>query len=197
LLDATVEEAVEFLGEFPESRPARRAKESLALLEEVGLGYLKLGQPINTLSGGESQRLKLVRHLAESVARTNGTSIETRYGANVVNEESRENRSTLFLFDEPTTGLHFDDVRVLLKVFQRLVDAGHSVLVIEHNLDVIKSADWIIDLGPDAGDQGGEVVAEGTPEQIATCNTSFTGQALRGLVGEIRTARFHSHSEKE
>jgi excinuclease ABC subunit A len=188
LLEATVEEAVDFLGEFPESQPARRAKESLALLEEVGLGYLKLGQPINTLSGGESQRLKLVRHLAESVARTNnvtngGAEIsETRYGANVVKEESASKRSTLFLFDEPTTGLHFDDVRVLLKVFQRLVDAGHSVLVIEHNLDVIKSADWIIDLGPDAGDQGGEVVAEGTPEQIAVCDKSFTGQALRSVL---------------
>jgi excinuclease ABC subunit A len=188
LLDSTVEEAVQFLGEFPESRPARRAKESLALLEEVGLGYLKLGQPINTLSGGESQRLKLVRHLAESVAKTNGAANTAaqisgaRYGANVVQEEGRGQRSTLFLFDEPTTGLHFDDVRVLLKVFQRLVDAGHSVLVIEHNLDVIKSADWIIDLGPDAGDRGGEVVAEGTPEQIAACEKSFTGQALRGVL---------------
>ena len=164
LLDATVEEAVEFLGEFPDSKPARRAAENLRLLEEVGLGYLKLGQPINTLSGGESQRLKLVRHLAESVARTeraaNGADkISARYGANVVQEESQAKRSTLFLFDEPTTGLHFDDVRVLLKVFQRLVDAGHSVLVIEHNLDVIKSADWIIDLGPDAGDEGGEIHA--------------------------------------
>jgi excinuclease ABC subunit A len=182
LLDATVEEAVEFLGEFPESRPARRAKESLALLEEVGLGYLKLGQPINTLSGGESQRLKLVRHLAESVARMNGAPTKTRYGANVVNEQNDGNRSTLFLFDEPTTGLHFDDVRVLLKVFQRLVDAGHSVIVIEHNLDVIKSADWIIDLGPDAGDEGGQIVAEGTPGQIAACERSFTGQALRGVL---------------
>jgi excinuclease ABC subunit A len=183
LLDATVEEAVEFLAEFPESRPARRARESLALLEEVGLGYLKLGQPINTLSGGESQRLKLVRHLAESVARTTDTTNgdaenSVRYGAKVVNKPGSKG-STLFLFDEPTTGLHFDDVRVLLKVFQRLVDAGHSVLVIEHNLDVIKSADWIIDLGPDAGDQGGQVVAEGTPEQIAACDKSFTGQALR------------------
>ena len=203
LLDATVEEAVEFLGEFPESRPARRAKESLALLEEVGLGYLRLGQPINTLSGGESQRLKLVRHVAESVARTNGAANTraqisgARYGANVVKEESGAKRSTLFLFDEPTTGLHFDDVRVLLKVFQRLVDGGHSVLVIEHNLDVIKSADWIIDLGPDAGDQGGEIVAEGTPEQIAACEKSFTGQALRGLIGEMKTARLQSTVEKE
>jgi excinuclease ABC subunit A len=194
LLDATVEEAVEFLAEFPESRPAKRAMESLALLAEVGLGYLKLGQPINTLSGGESQRLKLVSHLAESVARTNGAPTETRYGANVVNEESRENRSTLFLFDEPTTGLHFDDVRVLLKVFQRLVDAGHSVLVIEHNLDVIKSADWIIDLGPDAGDEGGEVVAEGAPEEVAACEKSFTGKSLRDV---LRPAEKTTESRKE
>jgi excinuclease ABC subunit A len=185
LLDATVEEAVKFLGEFPDSKPARRARESLALLEEVGLGYLRLGQPINTLSGGESQRLKLVRHLAESVARTIGEKdaeiSAVKYGADVMKEEKR--KSTLFLFDEPTTGLHFDDVRVLLKVFQRLVDAGHSVLVIEHNLDVIQSADWIIDLGPDAGDEGGQIVAEGTPEQIAACERSHTGKALRGFTG--------------
>jgi excinuclease ABC subunit A len=115
---------------------------------------------------------------------TNGgaESAGTKYGANVVKEEIDSKRATLFLFDEPTTGLHFDDVRVLLKVFQRLVDAGHSVLVIEHNLDVIKSADWIVDLGPDAGDEGGEIVAEGTPEQIAACEKSFTGHALRGVL---------------
>src|SRR5437764_8754166 len=145
-------------------------------------------QPINKLSGGESQRLKLVRHLAESVARGDGTangdedSAAVRYGAKVVKEENESKRSTLFLFDEPTTGLHFDDVRVLLKVFQRLVDAGHSVIVIEHNLDVIKSADWIIDLGPDAGDEGGQIVAEGTPEEIAKCEASHTGQALHGVL---------------
>jgi excinuclease ABC subunit A len=138
------------------------------LLEEVGLGYLRLGQPINTLSGGESQRLKLVRHLAEAALSGPQSSAP---GV----------RLTLFLFDEPTTGLHFDDVRVLLKVFQRLVDAGHSVLIIEHNLDVIKSADWVIDLGPDAGDQGGRIVAEGTPEQIAECAASHTGQALKKI----------------
>jgi excinuclease ABC subunit A len=137
----------------------------LKLLGEVGLGYLQLGQPINTLSGGESQRLKLVRELSEAMPES-----QTKPG------------STLFLFDEPTTGLHFDDVRVLLKVFQRLVTAGHSVLVIEHNLDVIKSADWIIDLGPEAGDQGGQLVAEGTPEDIAACKVSHTGQALREVL---------------
>ena len=168
---------------FPESRPAERAVESLRLLEEVGLGYLKLGQPINTLSGGESQRLKLVRHLAEAIVGADpgspapNSALLTPHSA--LNQRLLTPAPTLFLFDEPTTGLHFDDVRVLLKVFQRLVDAGHSVVVIEHNLEVIKSADWIIDLGPDAGDQGGRVVAAGTPEEIAACPESHTGRALR------------------
>jgi excinuclease ABC subunit A len=141
--------------------------QALTLLQETGLGYLRLGQPINTLSGGEAQRLKLASHLAEFAR--------------------RENQPTLFVFDEPTTGLHFEDVRILLKVFQRLVDAGHSVLVIEHNLDVIKSADWVIDLGPEAGDRGGEIVAQGTPAQIAACAASHTGRALRELkLDELR-----------
>jgi excinuclease ABC subunit A len=183
MLESTVEEAAEFLAGFSESRPATRALVGLRLLQEVGLGYLKLGQPINTLSGGESQRLKLVRHLAASDVGTVpttpevfGTSRITEYG--IRNTEHATSRSTLFLFDEPTTGLHFDDVRVVLKVFQRLVDAGHSVLVIEHNLDVIKTADWIVDLGPDGGEYGGRVVATGTPEQISRVKKSHTGQAL-------------------
>jgi excinuclease ABC subunit A len=150
---------------FTDAKAAQRAAESLKLLQQVGLGYLRLGQPINTLSGGESQRLKLVRHLAE-----------------FTQAAVADAKPTLFLFDEPTTGLHFDDVRVLLEVFQRLVDNGHSVVIIEHNLDVIKSADWVIDLGPDAGDEGGEVVACGTPEQIAQSKVSHTGEALRELV---------------
>jgi excinuclease ABC subunit A len=169
LLDATVDEAVDFLAAFTDSKPAERAATSLKLLQQVGLGYLRLGQPINTLSGGESQRLKLVRHLAE-----------------FAQASAADAKPTLFLFDEPTTGLHFDDVRILLQVFQRLVDAGHSVLIIEHNLDVIKSADWIIDLGPDAGDQGGQVVACGTPEQIAKSPRSHTGSALRELLSPPR-----------
>jgi excinuclease ABC subunit A len=162
LLDATVDDAIGFLEGLPASKPATRARKSLLLLQEIGLGYLRLGQPINTLSGGESQRLKLVRHLADF-----STSV------------SQSEKPTLFLFDEPTTGLHFEDVRILVGVFQRIVDAGHSVLVIEHNLDVIRSADWVIDLGPDAGDEGGKVVAEGTPEQIMSVATSRTGEALR------------------
>ena len=152
----------------------------------MGLGYLKLGQPINTLSGGESQRLKLVRHLAEVVVATDAgrrsSKPEIREPKSEGNQSLVTSAATLFLFDEPTTGLHFDDVRVLLKVFQRLVDAGHSVIVIEHNLDVMKSADWIIDLGPDAGDRGGQIVASGTPEQIAACSESHTGNALRTVL---------------
>jgi excinuclease ABC subunit A len=174
LLDATVDEAVQFLEAFPKSRPARRATDRLKLLQETGLGYLKLGQPINTLSGGESQRLKLVKHLAASDAVAENTAAQDGQ-----DEPDSQFVPTLFLFDEPTTGLHFDDVRVLLKVFHRLVDAGHSVVVIEHNLDVVQSADWIIDLGPEAGDLGGRLVAQGTPEQIAQCEDSHTGQALR------------------
>jgi excinuclease ABC subunit A len=172
LLDSTVEEAVDFLEGFPQSRPAARAAINLRLLQETGLGYLKLGQPINTLSGGESQRLKLVKHLAQSLGAEQGQNLGPARAAS----------RFLFLFDEPTTGLHFDDVRVLLKVFQRLVDAGHSVVVIEHNLDVIKSCDWVIDLGPEAGDLGGQLVAEGTPEQVANCERSHTGQALKQVL---------------
>jgi excinuclease ABC subunit A len=207
LLEATVDEAIEFLNAFFESTPARRAALSLKLLQEVGLGYLRLGQPINTLSGGESQRLKLVRHLAEA------TQADDPAGGQVRKWESEKPEShsptfppahspqpseadsdaslgrALFLFDEPTTGLHFDDVRVLLRVFQRLVDAGHSVVVIEHNLDVIKCADWVIDLGPEAGDAGGQIVAQGTPEQVAACAQSHTGTALKraGLLDALPT----------
>jgi excinuclease ABC subunit A len=169
----------------------------LKLLEEVGLGYLRLGQPINTLSGGESQRLKLVRHLAEAIVAADGSRRASKPEIREPKSESSQSllspTPTLFLFDEPTTGLHFDDVRVLLKVFQRLVDAGHSVLVIEHNLEVMKSADWIIDLGPDAGDRGGQVVAAGTPEEVAACHDSHTGRALRTVLssraGAVRQDR--------
>ncbi|MHB1305608.1 MAG: excinuclease ABC subunit UvrA [Limisphaerales bacterium] len=168
LLEASVDAALNWLGGFLGSRPARRAAAKLGLLQEVGLGYLALGQPINTLSGGESQRLKLAAHLAEATA-----------AAPASVGQSQRTGSTLFLFDEPTTGLHFDDIRVLLQVFQRLVEAGHSVIVIEHNLEVIRSADWVIDLGPDAGEAGGQVVAQGTPEDIAACETSHTGRAMR------------------
>src|SRR5207253_11445787 len=154
-------EAIQFFAQIGEEKTLSNR---LDVLDEVGLGYLRLGQPLNTLSGGESQRLKLVGHLAEiHKAFPNGGSAA----------------GNLFIFDEPTTGLHFDDVAVLLQLFQRLVDQGHSILVIEHNLEVIKCADWIVDLGPEAGDQGGEVVAVGTPEQVADAEKSHTGKFLR------------------
>lgn len=161
LLEATVDDSIEFISNCAEAKRGRFAVEALRTLQEVGLGYLRLGQPINTLSGGESQRLKLVRHLAES--------------ARGVKQE----KPTLFIFDEPTTGLHFQDVEILLRALQRLVVAGHSVMVVEHNLDVIRAADWVIDLGPDAGDQGGRLVAQGPPPAIAAAPESVTGQFLR------------------
>jgi excinuclease ABC subunit A len=165
LLEAPIDDAVAFLRAFPKSKPARRAADSLQLLVDVGLGYLRCGQPINTLSGGESQRLKLVSHLAS--------------WASTGTKSTAAGKPTLFLFDEPTTGLHFEDIRVLMLVFQRMVDQGHSVVVVEHNLDVIRQADWVIDLGPDAGDQGGQLVVAGTPETVAAHPTSHTGHHLR------------------
>jgi excinuclease ABC subunit A len=131
----------------------------LRLLEEVGLDYLHLGQPSPTLSGGEAQRIKLAREFAR-----------------------RATGRTLYILDEPTTGLHFDDVRKLIDVLLRLVDAGNSVIVIEHNLDVIKTADWVIDLGPEGGPDGGRVIAQGTPEQVAGQAASHTGRYLSPLL---------------
>ena len=158
VLKLTVGEAIQFFVRIGDER-GTQISSGLKVLEEVGLGYLRLGQPLNTLSGGESQRLKLVRHLSDASETGN-----------------------LFIFDEPTTGLHFDDVAMLLRLFQGLVDRGHSIVVIEHNLEVIKCADWIVDLGPEAGDAGGEVVAVGTPKQIAKTENSHTGQFLRRVL---------------
>ena len=159
VLELTVSEAIKFFSEIGEAEKLARP---LEVLEEVGLGYLRLGQPLNTLSGGESQRLKLVRHLTDQGPQ-NGSAPN----------------ANLFIFDEPTTGLHFDDVALLVRLFQRLVNAGNSIVVIEHNLEVIKCADWIIDLGPEAGEEGGEVVAAGTPEAVAKISASHTGRYLR------------------
>ncbi|HUZ02272.1 MAG TPA: excinuclease ABC subunit UvrA [Thermomicrobiaceae bacterium] len=153
VLDMTVEEGVGFF----ENIPAIRNK--LQTLFDVGMGYIHLGQPATTLSGGEAQRIKLSAELSR-----------------------RATGRTLYILDEPTTGLHFADIERLLSVLQRLTDAGNTVLVIEHNLDVIKSADWVIDLGPDGGNAGGEVVAAGTPEQVVEVGRSYTGEALRGVL---------------
>jgi excinuclease ABC subunit A len=171
VLQLTVDEAIQFFALIGESE---KLGNPLDVLDEVGLGYLRLGQPLNTLSGGESQRLKLVRHLAdESVrAKQNGAA-----------------RGNLLIFDEPTTGLHFDDVAVLVKLFQRLVEAGNTIIVIEHNLEVIKCADWVIDLGPEAGDEGGKLVAAGTPEAVARIDASHTGKFLRDVLGSARASR--------
>jgi excinuclease ABC subunit A len=175
LLKLTVGEAIAFFAQIGEDKSL---SERLGVLEEVGLGYLRLGQPLNTLSGGESQRLKLVGHLRETENIQRSTL-----------NAPRQNKD-LFIFDEPTTGLHFDDVAMLLRLFQRLVDRGHSIVVIEHNLEVSKCADWIVDLGPEAGDAGGDVVAVGTPEQIAKMEKSHTGRFLRGVISKSDTASY-------
>ena len=164
VLAMTVTEAIAFFGDVPEL--AAR----LAPLAEVGLDYLRLGQPVPTLSGGEAQRLKLAGHLAES-AQTAGGSAKSAVDGPAA-------RGKLFLFDEPTTGLHFEDIAKLLGAFRRLLDAGHSLVVIEHNLDVIRAAEWIVDLGPEGGDAGGGVVATGTPVDLERIPASHTGRAL-------------------
>jgi len=149
----TIEEAHEFFKDIP------WLHDRLKVLQDVGLGYLKLGQSSKTLSGGEAQRVKLASELGK-----------------------RDTRKTLYLLDEPTTGLHFEDVKNLLVVLQRLVDRGNTVVVIEHNLDIIKCADWVIDLGPEGGDGGGQIVAAGTPEVVARKADSFTGEYLRKIL---------------
>jgi excinuclease ABC subunit A len=154
VLDLTVEDALGFF------ENQRRIADKLELLNDVGLGYIHLGQAATTLSGGEAQRVKLATELAK-----------------------RDTGRTLYILDEPTTGLHFEDVRLLLDVLHRLVDKGNTIVVIEHNLDVIKTADWIIDLGPEGGERGGQVVAAGTPEEVAAVEESYTGMFLRKALG--------------
>ena len=153
VLDMTVEDAQEFFKAVPSIR------DKMDALARVGLGYIKVGQQATTLSGGEAQRVKLSKELAK-----------------------RSTGRTLYILDEPTTGLHFEDVRKLLEVLHELVDQGNTVIVIEHNLDVVKTADWIIDIGPEGGDGGGEIVAEGTPEDIADVARSHTGRYLRPML---------------
>ena len=153
VLDMTVSQALEFMGAIP------RIRNKLQTLEEVGLGYIRLGQAATTLSGGEAQRVKLAKELSK-----------------------RATGRTIYILDEPTTGLHFADIAKLLEVLQKLVEGGNTIVIIEHNLDVIKTADWLIDLGPEGGDRGGEIVAAGTPEEVALVTRSYTGQFLRKLL---------------
>jgi excinuclease ABC subunit A len=153
VLDMTVEEALEFFKAVP------RVREPLKLLHRVGLDYIHVGQQATTLSGGEAQRVKLAKELSK-----------------------RATGRTLYILDEPTTGLHFHDVAKLLDVLHELVETGNTVVVIEHNLEVIKTADWIIDLGPEGGDGGGEIVAAGTPEDVARNSASYTGQFLKPVL---------------
>jgi excinuclease ABC subunit A len=153
VLNLTVHEALHFFANAP------KIVQKLRVLEEVGLGYLRLGQSATTLSGGEAQRMKLAAHLQPTV-------------------RADAKRRMLYIFDEPTTGLHFDDISKLLAAFRRLIEAGGSILVIEHNLEVIKTADWVIDLGPEGGERGGYLVGAGTPETIARLPQSYTGQFL-------------------
>src|SRR5438874_4870164 len=185
VLELTVTEAAAWFAQIGERE---ELSDPLGVLEEVGLGYLRLGQPLNTLSGGEAQRLKLVSHLTEKTVAASVSPANKNRAAGTAASTERTG-GNLFIFDEPTTGLHFDDVAMLLQLFQRLIDAGHSLVVIEHNLEVIKSADWIIDLGPEAGDDGGEIVAAGKPEQVAKIERSHTGRFLRPVLGSARALR--------
>ncbi len=166
VLDLTVREALAFFSTSP--KVLRR----LQVLDEIGLGYLRLGQPATTLSGGEAQRIKIAAHLS-----------------------SKSGERILYILDEPTTGLHFDDIAKLLAAFKKLLQAGHSLLVIEHNLDVVKTADWVIDLGPEGGDEGGTIVAAGTPEQIAKIEASHTGRYLRAVLASGRANAYSSRIE--
>ena len=153
VLDMTVEEALEFFSAVPS------IKNKIQTLFDVGLSYVKLGQPSTELSGGEAQRVKLAAELSK-----------------------RATGKTIYILDEPTTGLHFEDVRKLIEILQKLTDGGNTVLVIEHNLDVIKTADYIIDMGPEGGDGGGTVIAKGTPEEVAAMPRSYTGQFLKKML---------------
>jgi len=153
ILEMTVKEALEFFQKVP------RIQRRLQTLTDVGLGYIHLGQQATTLSGGEAQRVKLASELSK---------IDTG--------------KTLYILDEPTTGLHFEDIKMLLKVLNRLVDLGNTVIIIEHNLDVIKTADYLIDLGPEGGDDGGRIIATGTPEEVAKSKTSYTGHYINKML---------------
>jgi excinuclease ABC subunit A len=173
-LKLTVKEALQFFANAP------KIVDKLRVLEEVGLGYLRLGQSATTLSGGEAQRMKLAAHLQPAARAT---------GRRAAEDGTRRKRRILYIFDEPTTGLHFDDISKLLSAFRRLIDAGGSILVIEHNLEVIKTADWMIDLGPEGGDRGGYIVGSGPPEAIANLPRSYTGKFLAAILNGNGSSR--------
>ena len=166
IIDMTINQAIEFFSEGMKEKSASKQRiektiiERLRPLQDVGLGYIKLGQSSSTLSGGENQRVKLAYFIGQE-----------------------KQSPTLFIFDEPTTGLHFHDIRRLLDAFNSLIKRGHTILIIEHNLDVIKCADHIIDIGPEGGDKGGDIVCAGTPETVAECQKSITGQYLKEKLG--------------
>ncbi|HET9742082.1 MAG TPA: excinuclease ABC subunit UvrA [Terriglobales bacterium] len=180
VLNLTVKEALQFFSGVP------KIVDRLRVLEEVGLGYLRLGQSATTLSGGEAQRMKLAAHLTPYAREDRFSRAASGENENGSGRRSSP-RKTVYIFDEPTTGLHFDDVSKLLVAFRRLIDAGGSLIVIEHNLDVIKAADWVIDLGPEGGARGGEVIAVGTPEAIARNKNSYTGQWLARVLSKNGT----------
>lgn len=177
ILDMTVSEAAQV---FADDQEVLRV---LQPIMDVGLEYVKLGQPVPTLSGGEAQRLKLAGFLAQTtLGKLNSQSVTAQKLAK---------KGTLFLFDEPTTGLHFDDIAKLMRAFRKLLDAGHSIVLIEHNLDVIRASDWLIDLGPEGGDHGGEIVCAGTPDEIKKCKNSYTGQALLAYEQSFKSGVTH------
>lgn len=183
VLNLTVREAMHFFSGVP------KITDKLRVLEEVGLGYLRLGQSATTLSGGEAQRMKLAAHLIPAV-RARDFEAETPE-EKAERKKARAGKGALYIFDEPTTGLHFDDVSKLLAAFRKLIDAGGSVLVIEHNMDVIKTADWIIDLGPEGGDRGGQIVVAGPPEAVAENTRSYTGKWLSHILQLSQSSNGH------
>jgi excinuclease ABC subunit A len=182
VLNLTVREAMSFFSGLP------KITDKLRVLEEVGLGYLRLGQSATTLSGGEAQRMKLAAHLVPAGRVRGGQEPETPEEKEE-RRRARAGKGALYIFDEPTTGLHFDDVSKLLAAFRKLIEAGGSVLVIEHNMDVIKTADWVIDLGPEGGNRGGEIVVTGTPEAVAKCTKSYTGKWLGRILNSSENSQ--------
>jgi excinuclease ABC subunit A len=189
VLAMTVNEALSFFIGTP------TLQERLHLLSSIGLGYLRLGQPATTLSGGEAQRLKIAAELTNGDRRPSTLRApqgpERSRGTSSGSQSPKQPSGMLYIMDEPTTGLHFEDVKKLLGVLHRLVDAGNTLVVVEHNLDVIKSADWLIDLGPEGGAAGGQIVAEGRPEQVAKVAASHTGRFLAGVLRPVSsTNRF-------